>query len=72
MESVERWAEFVRNSERKEWKKAVNLLIDSTYQKADEFYERMEKTEKGREILKRLKEDRIKEAKLGKMRNKTS
>ena len=72
MESVERWAEFVRNSERKEWKKAVNLLIDSTYQKADEFYERMEKTEKGREILKRLKEDRIKEVKLGKMRNKTS
>jgi hypothetical protein len=60
MTEVERWAEFVRNNPRKKWKKAVNLLIDSTYQKADEFYLRLEKTERGREVLKRLKEERIK------------
>lgn len=58
MEAVERWAEFVRNNSRVKWKKSVNLLVDATYQKADEFYKRLEKTEKGREILKRLNEDR--------------
>ena len=59
MEFVERWAEFVRNSPREEWKKSVNLFIDSVYQKSDDFYKRMEKTEKGREILARLKEERL-------------
>ncbi|MEK6878367.1 MAG: hypothetical protein AABY22_02100 [Nanoarchaeota archaeon] len=58
MESVERWAEFVRNNPKSKWKKYVNLLIDSTYQKADEFYKKLEETEKGREILKRLSEER--------------
>lgn len=60
MEAVERWAEFVRNNPREEWKKAVNILINATYEKADEFYKRLEKTEKGREILKRLKQERLK------------
>ena len=44
MEQVERWAEFVRANPRSEWKKAVNVLINATYQKADEFYKRLEKT----------------------------
>ena len=60
MEAVERWAEFVRNNPRKEWKKAVNVLVNSTYYKADEFYKRLNKTDKGREILKRLIEERKK------------
>ena len=60
MEQVERWAEFVKNSHRKEWKDAVNLLVNATYEKADEFYKRLEKTEKGRQILERLKEERLK------------
>ena len=60
MEAVERWAKFVRNNPRSKWKKAVNVLINATYQKADDFYIRLEKTEKGREILKRLIEDRLK------------
>ena len=59
MEAVERWAEFVRNNPREKWKPAVDILIEATYQKADEFYLRLEKTKKGREILKRLKEERI-------------
>ena len=60
MEAVERWAEFVRNNPRSEWKKAVNTLINAAYQKSDEFYKRLEKTEKGRKILERLKEERMK------------
>ena len=59
MESVERWAEFVRTHPRSEWKPAVDALINATYEKADEFYVRLKETEKGREILKRLMEDRI-------------
>lgn len=60
MESIERWAEFVRNNPRKEWKKAVNVLINATYQKASDFYKNLEKTEKGRKILERLNEERKK------------
>ena len=59
MEEVVRWAEFVRNNPRSKWKKAVNLLINATYQKADEFYKRLEKSERGREILDRLKKERL-------------
>lgn len=60
MEQVEKWAEFVKNNQRKEWKGAVNLLVNATYEKADEFYKRLEKTEEGRQILERLKEERLK------------
>ena len=60
MEALEKWAEFVRNNPREKWKKAVNILINSAYQKSHEFYIRLEKTEKGREILRRLREERIK------------
>ncbi len=59
MEAVELWAEFVRTHPRSEWKMSVNALINATYEKADEFYLRLEETEKGREILKRLMEDRL-------------
>ena len=59
MEAVERWAEFVRNNPRKKWKKAVNVLVDATYKKADEFYKRLEETERGKKILKRLEEERL-------------
>lgn len=60
MESTIRWAEFVRDNPRDKWKPYVNLLIEATYQKADEFFERMRKTDKGKDILKRLMEERIK------------
>ncbi|MEX2017271.1 MAG: hypothetical protein WD876_02260 [Candidatus Pacearchaeota archaeon] len=59
MEAVERWAEFVKNNPREEWKKAINILINATYEKADEFYKKLEETEKGREILRRLEEERL-------------
>lgn len=62
MEQVERWAEFVRMAPRTEWKKYMKVLIDAQYEKADEFYKRLEKTKEGQEILKRLKEERIKKS----------
>ncbi|MBI2449725.1 hypothetical protein HYV49_05510 [Candidatus Pacearchaeota archaeon] len=60
MEQVEKWAEYVRNNPRDKWKKVINLLMNATYQKADEFYKRLEKTREGREILARLKKERLK------------
>ena len=60
MESDEKWAEFVRTAPRNEWKKVMDVFIDAVYEKSDEFYKRLEQTEKGREILKRLLEDKIK------------
>jgi len=59
MEAVERWAEFVKNNPRAKWKKSVNMLIDATYSKSNDFYKRLEGSEKGREILKRLREERL-------------
>jgi len=58
-ESLVKWAEFVRDNEREKWKKQVDVLINSTYQKSQEFYKRLEESEKGREILKRLKKERM-------------
>lgn len=58
IEQVERWAEFVRNNPRDKWKKVINLLMNATYQKADEFYKNLENTEEGRKILERLKKAR--------------
>jgi len=60
MESVEKWAEFVKTAPRERWKNYVTVLINSQYKKADEFYDRLKKTKEGKEILERLKEERIK------------
>ncbi|MBS3081756.1 hypothetical protein J4416_02340 [Candidatus Pacearchaeota archaeon] len=59
MESVEKWAEFVRTAPRNEWKKVMDVFIDAVYEKADEFYKRLEETEKGREALDRLMKERM-------------
>ncbi len=59
-EALVKWAEFVKTSPREKWKPQVNLLINATYEKSAEFYKRLEKSEKGREILARLKEERLK------------
>ena len=60
IEQVQRWAEFVKNNSRDKWKPAINDLIDSQYEIAQRFYKNLEKTEKGREILERLKKERLK------------
>ncbi|MDP4039296.1 MAG: hypothetical protein Q8P57_01840 [Candidatus Pacearchaeota archaeon] len=60
MDAVERWAEFVRTHDRNEWKPGIDAFINSVYEKADDFYVRLQETEKGREVLERLREDRMK------------
>lgn len=60
MEEVERWAEFVKTHPRSEWKRKLNIFIDAQYDMAKRFYKNLEKTEKGRKILKRLKNARAK------------
>ena len=60
MEEVERWAEFVRTHPRSEWKTKLNIFIDAQYDMAKRFYDNLRKTEKGKEILERLKKERMK------------
>ncbi len=59
IEQVQRWAEFVKNNSRDKWKPPINDLINSQYEIARRFYKNLEKTEKGREILDRLKAERF-------------
>lgn len=59
MEQVKRWAKFVKNNPREKWKPRVNALINSQFEIARRFYERFGRTEKGREILERLKKEKI-------------
>ena len=59
-EFIERWADYVKSAPRKEWKQKLDLFINAQFEKSLEFYERLKKTEKGREILQRLKEERVK------------
>lgn len=60
MESVERWAEFVRTHPRSEWKPVIDAFINAVYEKSDEFYKRLEGSEEGRVALERLKQERLK------------
>lgn len=63
MESVERWAEFVRTQPKEEWKPRLDLFIDGQYEKARAFYERLGKSAEGRKILERLKKLRMEKGK---------
>jgi hypothetical protein len=60
IEQVERWAEFVRNNSRDKWKPVVDNFIDAQFEMAEKFHKNLEKTESGRIILERIKENRIK------------
>ncbi|MBS3088271.1 hypothetical protein J4402_00670 [Candidatus Pacearchaeota archaeon] len=60
MEQVERWAEYVRIVPREEWKAKLKEFIDAQIIIGLRFRERLSGTEEGREILKRLREERIK------------
>ena len=60
MEFVDRWAEHVMSVPREKWKAEQTAFINSVFEKAGHFYKRLEKSEKGRGILKRLKEERTK------------
>ena len=57
-EFVDRWAEHVKSVPRAEWKAEQTIFINSVFEKAEQFYKNLEKTQEGREILKRLREER--------------
>ena len=57
---VKFWAEYVKNNPDEVWSKGQAILIDSQFQSARDFHSQLSETEKGREILKRLKEERLK------------
>jgi hypothetical protein len=57
---IKYWVEFMKINSDEEWSKGQKDLIDSQFQKSDEFYKRLKETEKGREVLKRLLEERKK------------
>jgi hypothetical protein len=54
-EHIERWAEFVRTHPRSVWIKEVKPLIDSQIIMANNFYERLAKTEGGIEKIRILR-----------------
>jgi len=59
-EQVERWAEFVKSNPQSVWKKETKNLIDSQIIIARRFYENLEKSPEGKEILKRLIDEKKK------------
>ena len=73
-EALVMWAEFVRTAPREKWKRPVNVLINSTYQKSHSFYVRLLESERGRKILERLRVERVEKQfdKLREMRKKSA
>lgn len=59
-EFINRWADFIKDKPQEEWRPRFNDFIDSQFDMARRFRENMEKTEEGREILKRIIEERKK------------
>ena len=59
-EFIERWADYVKSVPREKWKAEQTVFINSVFKKAEQFYERLKKTEKGLGILERLREERAK------------
>jgi hypothetical protein len=50
MDQIERWALFMKNNPGK-WKKIHTEFIDAQYDKAYAFYDRLAKTEGGKEKI---------------------
>ena len=54
MEQVIRWARFVKNNELSVWKPQVKAFVDSQIIMANRFYERLLKTDGGKEKVEKL------------------
>lgn len=52
------WVMQMKKMPVREWSRQQAEFINAVFEKANAFYKRLEQTEKGREILERLKEDR--------------
>ena len=63
-EFIERWADYIKSVPRSEWKPKLDSFINAQFEKSLEFYKRLEKTEKGKVILQRLKEERMSKKKI--------
>lgn len=57
---VKFWVKYMKTVDDSVWSKQQNVIINSQITNAREFYKNLEKTEKGREILERLKKERLK------------
>jgi hypothetical protein len=57
-EQLIRWAKFIRENPEK-WQEEHTLFINSQIELAEEFYQRLAKTEDGRRILLKLKENKL-------------
>jgi hypothetical protein len=58
-EQVIRWAEYVKKHPRSVWIKEVKPLIDSQIIMANNFYERLAKTESGIEKIRKLRKRKL-------------
>jgi hypothetical protein len=58
-EQVIRWAEYIKKHPRSVWIKEVKPLIDSQIIMANNFYERLAKTEGGIEKIRKLRETKL-------------
>ncbi len=53
------WANYIKSVNDVVWSKQQNVVINSQIDNARQFYKNLEKTEKGRKILERLKKERL-------------
>lgn len=58
MEQVIRWANYIKDAPREEWKKKMNAIIDAQILTARRFYKNLERTEEGKKILERLRAEK--------------
>ena len=50
------WANYINSVNDDIWSKQQNVIINSQMHNSRDFYKNLNKTEKGREVLRRLKE----------------
>jgi len=53
-EFIDRWANFIKDKPQEEWRPRFNEFIDSQFDMAKQFRDNMNKTEEGRQALKRV------------------
>lgn len=58
-EQIERWANFIKDKPQEFWRPKFNAFIDAQFDMAKKFYKNLEKTEEGKEAIKRVIEERL-------------
>ncbi|MDO8459622.1 MAG: hypothetical protein Q7S74_00795 [Nanoarchaeota archaeon] len=57
---VKFWVSYMKSVDDEIWSKQQNIVINSQIQNTREFFGNLNKTSEGKNILKRLKEERLK------------